>query len=310
MRERGSWSGRRSGSGRHSRSDASLLPRGPATEREARASALAAPRLAKPERKSASKGPSSETATGGETKIALQKDSVKRKKALPHVSWADEKGEPLCSFCLVKDHSVSSGSVTEPRHPPWFGRGKLRLGTPLVQWKKKSPRGGPAPPSSRPTYKEALLRLSSVTPPASSPSPSNVSASLMRPVPPPLSTAGRCFRCLARDQRVRDCRDPLRCLVCRKVGHSAPFCRQRRARAGRLTHSAPGCRPPSQKFFVPLNEGFRSRQEARRNAVLADVIAPVRLGLCPQVEIAGDLAAIFGGFRKIFSSPLTVRGIT
>lgn len=35
---------------------------------------------------------------------------------------------------------------------------------------------------------------------------------------------GRCFRCLALDHRVAQCRDPIRCLSCRGVGHTSKYC--------------------------------------------------------------------------------------
>jgi hypothetical protein len=35
---------------------------------------------------------------------------------------------------------------------------------------------------------------------------------------------GRCFRCLARDHRIADCRDPFKCLRCFGVGHRARHC--------------------------------------------------------------------------------------
>ncbi len=65
-------------------------------------------------------------------------------------------------------------------------------------------------------------------------------------------------------------------------------------------HRALGFRPLSTKFFVPSNEVFHTRQQLRRNAVLADVVGPSRLGHCPQVTIATDLAAKFGGLTEDF----------
>lgn len=47
-----------------------------------------------------------------------------------------------------------------------------------------------------------------------------------RKLPPllPLPTNRACFRCLATDHVVRDCRDPVRCRVCRGSGHRAHDC--------------------------------------------------------------------------------------
>lgn len=36
---------------------------------------------------------------------------------------------------------------------------------------------------------------------------------------------GRCFRCLASNHRVAECRNPAVCLLCGKVGHRARWCR-------------------------------------------------------------------------------------
>lgn len=61
-----------------------------------------------------------------------------------------------------------------------------------------------------------------------------------------------------------------------------------------------GFRPLSMKVFVPLTEGFYSRQQISRNAVLANVIGPANLGHCPQEMIADDLAQRFGGLSDDF----------
>lgn len=37
--------------------------------------------------------------------------------------------------------------------------------------------------------------------------------------------AGRCFNCFARDHRIAECRDPLKCILCSRSGHKARFCR-------------------------------------------------------------------------------------
>ncbi len=43
-----------------------------------------------------------------------------------------------------------------------------------------------------------------------------------------------------------------------------------------------GFRPSCMKVFIPLTDGFFSRQEQRRNAVLANVVGPARLRHFPQ----------------------------
>lgn len=58
-----------------------------------------------------------------------------------------------------------------------------------------------------------------------------------RPLPLPTSTT--CFRCLASDHQVSDCRDPVRCRLCRASGHRSDRCKMRlrgllRAAARRL----------------------------------------------------------------------------
>lgn len=42
------------------------------------------------------------------------------------------------------------------------------------------------------------------------------------------SLTGRCFRCLGRDHKIADCRDPLCCLACRRNGHLARDCPAKR----------------------------------------------------------------------------------
>ncbi|CAO2150256.1 unnamed protein product [Urochloa humidicola] len=66
----------------------------------------------------------------------------------------------------------------------------------------------PAPPGS---YLKALL------------TPSRPPKTLTRP-PKPILTSTGCFRCLATDHKVRDCRDPPRCRNCRRSGHRVRSC--------------------------------------------------------------------------------------
>ena len=48
------------------------------------------------------------------------------------------------------------------------------------------------------------------------------SRTMQRPVDP--RKEGRCFRCLARDHLARECRDPIKCRLCRQGGHRQAFC--------------------------------------------------------------------------------------
>jgi hypothetical protein len=66
------------------------------------------------------------------------------------------------------------------------------------------------------SYKEVLL---SQPPPAPQPkTETSRSATLHKEI----SIANHCFRCLASDHLVRDCRDPIRCILCRRLGHRKP----------------------------------------------------------------------------------------
>ncbi len=65
-------------------------------------------------------------------------------------------------------------------------------------------------------------------------------------------------------------------------------------------HRSLGFRPQCSKVFVPLTEGFFTRQEQRRNAVLAYVVGQARIGSFPQDSIASDLAFRFGGYANDF----------
>lgn len=47
------------------------------------------------------------------------------------------------------------------------------------------------------------------------------------------SFTGRCYRCLGRDHKLAECRDPLRCLACRRNDHFARECPEKREGAHR-----------------------------------------------------------------------------
>ncbi|KAK1601703.1 hypothetical protein QYE76_018397 [Lolium multiflorum] len=68
---------------------------------------------------------------------------------------------------------------------------------------------------------------------------------------------GRCFRCLERDHQVSTCREPFRCIHCRRPGHRERFCyarfpaaRSRSSDARRRPHS-PDARDPTQRSRSP-----------------------------------------------------------
>ncbi len=54
------------------------------------------------------------------------------------------------------------------------------------------------------------------------------------------------------------------------------------------------------KAFVSYSDGYLTREQQRRNAVLANVVGAARLGHFPQGVIATDLANCFGGFPNDF----------
>lgn len=58
----------------------------------------------------------------------------------------------------------------------------------------------------------------------------------------PLPTTHACFRCLALDHLVRDCRDPIRCHSCRGLGHRARECAMSRSPRRRPTLPVPASR--------------------------------------------------------------------
>ncbi|CAL5061468.1 unnamed protein product [Urochloa decumbens] len=74
-----------------------------------------------------------------------------------------------------------------------------------------TPLNAPQPPATTGPYLKALL------------SPAHPPKTLRRRPAPILTTTG-CFRCLASDHQVRDCRDPPRCRNCRRSGHRVRTC--------------------------------------------------------------------------------------
>ncbi len=118
--------------------------------------------------------------------------------------------------------------------------------------------------------------------------------------------SGRCYRCLALDHSVAECRDPVRCLACRKVGHRASQCALRPCRApGQQAASMDRVlrrrtRPHTMKAYIPYTEELLRRAELKRNALLADVVQPADLGPNPQHTLADALARRFGGYSHDF----------
>ncbi len=203
----------------------------------------------------------------------LDFDNSENMHVKPHskVTWSDHHGKPLCTF-------PSPAEIPLPRHPE-------------KRWYRDHGLGAKAGPR---TYKETLLHQPSFSKRVEhsrSPAP-------RRPLR--FNHRHRCYKCLASDHLLRDCRDPLLCTVCFCTGHRARQCPTRRTPATAKMQSARDFRPEMLKVFIPLSEDFHRHQTQRRCAVLADVISRSNLGHCPQAMIAMDLAAKFGGFTSDF----------
>ncbi len=128
------------------------------------------------------------------------------------------------------------------------------------------------------TYKEAVLRQKETLNSAHLSTSKKRNLSLWR------NRAGRCFRCLASDHHVTDCRDPVRCLVCSGIGHRVAQCKKANLKGERTMnrgHQRRG-RIPHMKAFMPYTEEYLRMKELRRNALLANVVQPADLGQTPQ----------------------------
>nr|CAD1832813.1 unnamed protein product [Ananas comosus var. bracteatus] len=110
----------------------------------------------------------------------------------------------------------------------------------------------------------------------------------------------RCYRCLAKDHRVQECRDPIRRSECFRTGHLVQNCRTRNPHSLAKMHRAMQFFPPSKKVFVPVTKGFHTWQQQCQNAVLANVLGLARLVHFPQEMIANDFANSFRGFSNDF----------
>ncbi|KAG0533265.1 hypothetical protein BDA96_04G178100 [Sorghum bicolor] len=74
-------------------------------------------------------------------------------------------------------------------------------------------------------HRAGLINTSAA--PATLPDSDSIGMAKGKPAPPPgykTPFAGRCYRCLGRDHKLAECRDPLRCLTCRGNGHLARDC--------------------------------------------------------------------------------------
>nr|CAD1832996.1 unnamed protein product [Ananas comosus var. bracteatus] len=232
-----------------------------------------------------------------------KRDDPRKKKVVKRVAWADEVGRAL----------VESKSIYAEDEVTILGFGKSSKG---VQ------RTGVNAPSQRGRVRSASLgskggiyskpkgeRINSLSPPIGS----YKEALLRKPSPPPLlcnsqhnlnnarlfprrllsgSLVGRCFRCLASNNRIAECRDPVRCLSCRKLGHQASTCKSKVLRASNKMNKAycqQGRTQPA-KVYVLYTEEYSRRRELRHNAVLAGMIQPADLGPNSTRTITSTLA--------------------
>jgi hypothetical protein len=78
---------------------------------------------------------------------------------------------------------------------------------------------------------------------------------------------GRCFRCLSRSHRRRDCREPLRCKSCLRYGHSSVSCRSHAVFTESISNpSQPSSQPSSlldrnMEFNADLLAGLDRQEE-------------------------------------------------
>ena len=73
----------------------------------------------------------------------------------------------------------------------------------------------------------------------------------------------RCFRCLAKDHMVKDCREPIKCLECGQLGHRRTSCPQRspQPKTGAVHHSATGlfaCLVGEVSGSIPMSYSTRA----------------------------------------------------
>ncbi|CAO2039669.1 unnamed protein product [Urochloa humidicola] len=219
-------------------------------------------------------------------------------------------GESVAAFTTGTDLGGGHGSPIRPlcslRSAAGPSEAPSKLKSVLVV--PSSPRCSPEPHHTRPDHRgkppprrdssppwqpaKSKRRLQSRSFPSSS-TPSRRSPSLQlakdghRSTPSSYKEAlrGRCFRCLAKDHRLAQCRDPPRCLLCRASGHLARRCPRRANRPihSRLTfpstsiHSRITFPPPdiqSRLTFPPLQASPRHPPPSRRTDMAYTAGAP------------------------------------
>ncbi len=144
-------------------------------------------------------------------------------KTFHKVTWDDRCGGPLCFWSKSTEEKVPSCSA-----PASSGKGDRteQPGTQgNIQGRKNLATAAPISverPESL-TYKEALLKQPS-SQQRKAPLQSSSARQARGPSPALLSFKSRCYRCLGRDHRVRNCHDPFRCTRCYRTGHRARHC--------------------------------------------------------------------------------------
>nr|CAD1835520.1 unnamed protein product [Ananas comosus var. bracteatus] len=238
----------------------------------------------------------------------------RRKRVVKWVAWADEVGgalEEINSCTYEEDATVAgSGKNSIGEHRDGVNakarRGKEREPAIDSRWVGRSNSEAGSIKSTflfSGSYKEVLLRQTSHPPlqRITYRRPNTASRSHRRGAN--RGTAGRCFKCLASDHKVTECRDLVRCLRCRKSGHRAFHYKEVVQRLEDRMNRAlrQRGRAPASKVFVQYSEEYLRRRELRRNAILADVIHPAELGPNPTSTIKNAIARRFGGYTDDFA---------
>nr|CAD1841274.1 unnamed protein product [Ananas comosus var. bracteatus] len=211
----------------------------------------------------------------------------RRKKAVKSVAWADEVGRSLAEIKCCHDE----GEVTLPASGKSSKR-EQKDGINVDQQKRKGT-------DFYHRIKKVLLRKMRPQ--------SLVPTHQLKPNPvdqrpkriASRSLVGKYFRCLTTDHKVAECRDPVKCISCCKLGHRAFNCKEKGLKVSskmNRSYCQHGCISHS-KVYVPYMEEFL-RRELRRNAVLTDVIQSANLGLDPIRIIASAMTHHFGGYTQ------------
>nr|CAD1820225.1 unnamed protein product [Ananas comosus var. bracteatus] len=124
------------------------------------------------------------------------------KKVVKRVAWADEVGDALEE---IKSYSFEEDATVA-------GLGKSSLSELKGGVNAEAQRGGVIEEDYSPT---ASVQSQSC--------PNSATRGVRRFV---YQSNSRRFRCLAPDHKVAECRDPVRCLRCRKSGHRTLFCKE------------------------------------------------------------------------------------